>query len=402
VLSGAVFSGAEEDGAEGDGAEYDRLVEATEGVLMLMVRAYPATGAPHWRNSDMGMMRSRSRRGEEPKALPETTSEVRETREMSAIPLRPLGHSDLRVSIIGLGCNNFGRPGTFTEDQRGTTAVIHAAIDAGITFFDTADIYGYGYGRSETLMGNALRGRRDDVILASKFGHAEYESPLAGAKGSRAYVRAAIEGSLRRLQTDRIDLYQLHTPDPSTPIAETLAALHELVDEGKVRAIGHSNFSAKQLTEADRAAIDGGHPRFASSQNEYSLVHRGAEAALIPAAERHGLGVLPYFPLANGLLTGKFHRGGGPEDSRIMRQRPHLIDEAPWGALEKYAALCEEWGVGMLEATFAWLLSRPAIASVIAGATTIEQVKQNGAAAHAWSPSADELRAIDELFPLSR
>lgn len=315
------------------------------------------------------------------------------------MPHRPLGSSDLTVSAIGLGCNNFGRPGTFTEDQRGTTTVIHAAIDAGITLFDTADIYGYSYGRSETLMGEALRGRRGQVVLATKFGHADYESPIPGAKGSRAYVRAAVEGSLRRLQTDYIDLYQLHTPDPSTPIAETLTALHELVDEGVVRAIGHSNFSAEQLAEADDVAIAAGHPRFVSAQNEYSLLQRSADAQLLPAAERHGLGVLPYFPLANGLLTGKFRRDGGPQDSRIMRQRPHLIDEAPWDALERFAALCDEWGVGMLDATFAWLLSRPAIASVIAGATTIEQVQQNAASPSSWSPTTEQLASIGELFP---
>ncbi len=314
------------------------------------------------------------------------------------MPLRALGHSSLLVSSIGLGCNNFGRPGTFTEDQRGTTAVIHAAIDAGITLFDTADIYGATYGRSETLMGEALRGRRDEIVLASKFGHADYDSPIPGAKGSRAYIRAAIEGSLRRLQTDRIDLYQLHTPDVSTPIGETLEALHELIDEGKVIAIGHSNFSAEQVAAADRTAINEGHPRFTSAQNEYSLLQRDADADLLPALQQHGIGFLPYYPLASGLLTGKFGRTGGPANTRIMRQRPDVIDSAPWDTLDAFASMCEAWNIGMLEATFAWLLSRPSMASVIAGATTVEQVQQNAAAVNAWSPTDEQLRAIDELF----
>ncbi|SEC05733.1 Predicted oxidoreductase [Paramicrobacterium humi] len=313
---------------------------------------------------------------------------------------RPLGTSGLMVSATGLGCNNFGRSGTVTEDQSGTDAVIGAALDAGITFFDTADMYGKHPGLSETLMGNALRGKRDDVVLATKFGHSGADVGIAGwgAKGSRRYVRLAVEASLRRLQTDWIDLYQLHTPDDVTPIEETLAALDELIVEGKVRYIGHSNLSAWQLVEAEFTARLHEHPRFISAQNQYSLIVRDAERDVLPAANRFGVGFLPYFPLHNGLLTGKFTRSGGPDDSRIMRQRRHIIDDAPWDALEAYRAFCEERGISMLQATFGWLLAQPALASVIAGATSPEQVRQNADAATAWQPSADEVRAISEIF----
>ncbi|MFN4002583.1 aldo/keto reductase [Microcella sp.] len=322
---------------------------------------------------------------------------------MTSMPQRPLADTDLLVSAVGLGCNNFGRPGSATEDQAGTDRVLHAAIDHGITLLDTAEMYGYEHGRSESMMGRALAGRRDSVVIATKFGHAEAKNPdlVDVPHGSRAYIRAAVEGSLRRLRTDRIDLYQLHTPDPETPIDETLSALHELVDEGKVRSLGHSNFSPAQVDEAERAAAAAGHPRFVSAQNEYSLLVREADAELLPALERHRMGLLPYFPLANGLFTGKFSREGGPADSRIMRQRPHIATEAPWDAIEAFAALCADRGVGMLEGTIGWLMSRPAMASVIAGATTEQQIAQNAAAAGAWAPDADALARIDELFPAS-
>lgn len=321
---------------------------------------------------------------------------------MTSMPLRPLGDSDLFVSVVGLGCNNFGRPGSATEDQRGTDRVLHAAIDHGITLLDTAEMYGYGHGRSETMMGSALAGRRDHVIIASKFGNADFKDPELQdvPHGSRRYIRAAVEGSLRRLRTDYLDLYQLHTPDPETPIDETLAALHELVDAGLVRAIGHSNLSVAQTIEADDAARAGTHPRFVSAQVEYSLLARDADAALLPLLAERGIGLLPYYPLANGLLSGKFTREGGPADSRIMRQRPTVATDAPWDALEAYRALCIDRGVGMLEATIGWLLSRPAMASVIAGATTVEQVAQNAAAATAWTPDPEALASIDRLFPV--
>jgi aryl-alcohol dehydrogenase-like predicted oxidoreductase len=320
---------------------------------------------------------------------------------MTSMPHRPLGRSDLLVSAVGLGCNNFGRPGSATEEQAGTSRVLHAAIDHGITFLDTAEMYGYSHGRSETMMGVALAGRRDQVVLATKFGNDGAKNPdlMDVPHGSRPYIRASVEGSLRRLRTDYLDLYQLHTPDPETPVDETLAALHELVDAGHVRFIGHSNFSATQLLEAEAVATASEHPRFISAQNEYSLLVRDADADLLPAAERSGVGLLPFYPLYNGLLTGKFTREGGPADTRIMRQRPHLVDEAPWDRLDRYAAFCADRGIGMLEATIGWLLSRPAMGSVIAGATSVEQIAQNAAAADAWQPSADDLEVIDDLFP---
>ncbi|MDX2377370.1 aldo/keto reductase [Microbacterium sp. LRZ72] len=322
---------------------------------------------------------------------------------MSTPSARRVGASGLLVSATGLGCNNFGRPGTPTETLAGTRAVVDAAIDAGVTLFDTADVYGARPGLSETLMGEAIQGRRDSVVLATKFGHAQMPAdvPSTGAKGSRGYIRRAVEASLRRLQTDWIDLYQLHTPDPQTPIAETLDALTELVREGKVRYIGHSNLSGWQLAEADAVARARGAERFVSAQNQYSLLARASEREVLPAAERFGVGFLPYFPLHNGLLTGKFRRDGGPEDSRIMRQRPNVWRDAPWDALEAYQAFCDARDITMLQATFGWLLARPALASVIAGATTPEQVRTN-AAASSWTPSPDDIAEIDRLLPLPR
>lgn len=310
---------------------------------------------------------------------------------------RTLGRSGLTVSTSGLGCNNFGRPGTVTRTQEGTTAVIDAAIEHGVTLFDTADIYG-GAGTSETLMGVALAGRRDRVVLATKFGHSASELGIAHPKGSRAYIREAIEGSLRRLQTDHVDLYQLHTPDPSTPIAETIAALDELVDEGKILAFGHSNFSAEQILEAEVVATQLDGRRFESAQNEYSLLARDVEAEVLPAVERVGIGFLPYFPLHNGLLTGKFRRDEIPADSRIARQKPQVAESAPWEVLATYEAFCTQRGVSMLEATFAWLLAQPSIPSVIAGATRPEQVAQNAAAATAWDATADDIAQISAIF----
>lgn len=316
---------------------------------------------------------------------------------------RTLGGSALHVSVVGLGCNNLGRPGTLTFEQEGADAVVHAALDAGVTFFDTADIYGAEYGLSETRLGTALRGRRDEAVIASKFGHADYQSGLEhlGPKGGRAYIRTAVEGSLRRLGVERIDLYQLHTPDPATPIAETLGALDELVREGKVGAIGNSNFDAAQLEEADAEATRLGTARFVSAQNHYSLVARGAEAEVIPAVERLGLGFLPYFPLANGLFTGKFSRTEMPADTRIGRQRPEVHEKAPWDAIEAFEAFAAARGIGILETTFGWFLARPALSSVIAGATKPEQIRANAAAGTAWRPTPDEVAEIEALFPPS-
>lgn len=320
--------------------------------------------------------------------------------QSSALQYRNLGPSGLRVSTIGLGCNNFGRANTVTETQEGTDAVIHAAIDAGVTFFDTADVYGKVPGLSETLMGSSLKGRRDRIVLASKFGMDMKGANGAdwGARGSRRYIRIAVEASLRRLQTDWIDLYQLHAPDRHTPIEETLSALDDLVTEGKIRYIGHSNLAGWQIAEAEFTARIHGHERFVSAQNEYSLLARGVEAEVLPAAREYGLGFLPFFPLYNGILTGKYTRSGGPAASRVMSEKRYLLERADWSAIERYQAFCDAHGVTMLAATFAWLLAQPGLASVIAGATTPEQIVQNVAAAGEWTPSAADLDEIGTIF----
>lgn len=318
----------------------------------------------------------------------------------SPVQYRNLGPSGLRVSTIGMGCNNFGRAGSITETQRGTDAVIHAAIDAGITFFDGADIYGKERGLSETLMGNALAKKRDAIVLATKFGM-EMEGangPDWDARGSRRYIRIAVEASLRRLQTDWIDLYQLHTPDPLTPIEETLSTLDDLVAEGKIRYYGHSNLSGWQIAEAEFSAILGGHPRFISAQNEYSLLARGVEREVLPAVREYGLGFLPFFPLYNGILTGKYTREGGPAGSRVSKLKPHLLESTNWDAVERFRQFCDSRSLTMLEATFGWLLAQPNLSSVIAGATTPEQVRQNVAAATAWVPDDSDLADIDAIF----
>ncbi|WP_084078788.1 aldo/keto reductase [Demequina sp. NBRC 110057] len=315
--------------------------------------------------------------------------------------LRPLGSAPFAVSAVGLGCNNFGRKDTASESQEGTDAVLHAALDAGVTLLDTADLYGGQWGLSETLMGQALKGRRDEAVLATKFGFTEVATPLddLGPKGSPAYLRAACEASLTRLQTDRIDLFQQHQPDPSVPIEDTLGALADLVGEGKILAYGVSQFTADQLRAADAVAGDRGLPRLASSQDELSLIARGVEKdGRLAEAGRIGAGFLPFFPLANGLFTGKFTRTDRPADSRIARQRPHIADNADWDAMEAFQSLCDDWGVTMLEATFGWFLSRPGVASVIAGATRPEQVRQNAASA-TWRPNAEQVTLIEALFP---
>lgn len=314
---------------------------------------------------------------------------------------RRVGASGLVVSAAGLGCNNFGRAGTATQTLDGTRQVIDAAIANGVIFFDTADMYGAEAGASESLMGEVLQGRRDRIVLATKFGHERdmgYDFP--GGRGSRRYVRLAVEHSLRRLRTDWIDLYQLHLPDPQTPIAETIDALDELVGEGKIRYYGHSNFDGWQIAEAEFTARTRSTGRFISAQNHYSLLARASEREVLPAVNRYGLGFFPYFPLKNGLLTGKFTREGGPAGSRIMETRRHIWADAPWDALEAYQTFCDERGITMLEATFGWLLAQPGVSSVIAGATSAAQVESNAAAADAWSPTEDDLSAIDQLFAL--
>ena len=321
---------------------------------------------------------------------------------MVSIAFRPLGPSDLSVSTIGLGGNNFGRPGTATEDLAGTSAVLNQAIELGVTLIDTADIYGKEPGLSESLIGEALGKRRDRVVIATKFGHSGVDLGLAGGapKGSAKYIAAAVDDSLRRLRTDWIDLYQLHTPDPSTPITETIEALDRLVAAGKIRYYGHSNFSAEQIAEAEEAADLIGGGRFVSAQDRYNLLERDVERAVLPAVRAAGLGFLPYFPLASGLFSGKFSRTERPQDSRIMRQRPHIAEEAPWDAIEALESFASARGITMLDAVFGWLLAEPSMSSVIAGATRPEQVRQNAEAATAWIPTDDEHAEISELFGL--
>ncbi|MAT17982.1 MAG: aldo/keto reductase [Leifsonia sp.] len=316
---------------------------------------------------------------------------------------RRLGTHGPLVSAIGLGCNNLGRAGTRTATVEGVREVIDAAIDAGVTLFDTADIYGAEFGLSETLLGQVLAGREGDLVIATKFGHAQFAPALAGesAPGSRPYIRAAVEGSLTRLGIERIDLYQQHTPDQVTPIDETIAALDELVAEGKIAAYGHSNFDSDQIRAAADASPRLGVAPFVSAQNEYNLLARTVERAVLPACEEVGIGFLPFFPLANGLFTGKFSRTERPADTRISRQRPHIAEEAPWGAIEAFEAFASERGISMLEATFGWFLGRPVVSSVIAGATTPEQIRSNAAAGSGWRASAAELAEIGALFPLS-
>jgi aryl-alcohol dehydrogenase-like predicted oxidoreductase len=311
---------------------------------------------------------------------------------------QPLGNSGLLVSAVGLGCNNFGA----RLDLDGTRAVIDAAIDEGITLFDTADIYGAG--ESETLMGQALEGRRDKVLLASKWGSPGRDmgyGPTAGALGGRHYIKVAVEASLRRLRTDYLDLYQLHVPDPVTPIEETLAALTELVAEGKVRYVGSSNFAGWQVAQADHVAKENGFVRFISAQNHYSLLERDLEADVIPACEAYGVGMLPFFPLANGLLTGKVRRdSGAPAGSRLAERAGYLTDDKfdRVEALEKWGA---EHGHTLLEIAIGGLGAQPTVGSVIAGATKPEQVRANVAAGE-WQPTPEELADIDKLAPTLR
>ncbi len=312
---------------------------------------------------------------------------------------RPLGRSGLTVSVVGLGCNNFGG----RLDLDATRSVLDAAIDAGITLFDTADIYG-GQGGSEELMGQALRGRRDSFVLATKFGHQSGDmgyGPAAGAKAGRLYVRRAVEASLRRLQTDHIDLYQLHTPDPVTPIEETLAALHELVLEGKVRYLGHSNFAGWQVARAAHVAAAAGGTPFVSAQNHYSLLERDVEADVVPACDAYGVGMLPYFPLANGLLTGKVTRANGAPEGSRLHGRDGYVTEAKLDVVEALAKWGADHGRTLLEIAIGALAAQPTVGSVIAGATTPEQVQAN-AAAGSWEPTEADLAAIDAIAPTRR
>jgi aryl-alcohol dehydrogenase-like predicted oxidoreductase len=306
---------------------------------------------------------------------------------------RQLGRSGLAVSTVGLGCNNFGR----RLDLEASRAVVEAALELGITLFDTADVYG----DSELFLGEILRSRRDEVVLATKFGNDTRDGrngPPWQARASRRYVRRAVESSLRRLRTDWIDLYQLHRPDGRTPIEETLAALDELVAEGKVRYIGSSNFAGWQIAEADWLARTRSWEPFVSAQNEWSLLERDVEADVVPAAEHYGVGVLPYYPLASGLLTGKYRRDEPPpEGSRLtVSGRASEISAETFGVLEDLEGFAAEHGVRLLDVAIGWLAAQPSVGSVIAGATRAEQVRANVAALR-WVPTDDDRRALDRI-----
>ena len=307
---------------------------------------------------------------------------------------RALGDSGLQVSVVGLGCNSFGR----RLDAAGARGVVGAAIEAGITLLDTAESYG-GRGRSEEILGEVLSGRRDQVVLATKFGGSDMGYGVAaGARGGRGYIRRAVTQSLRRLRTDYIDLYQLHQPDPATPIAETIAALTELTAEGKVRYIGHSNLTGWQIADAAHVAGRMGAAPFVSAQNHWSLLERAVEAEVVPAARRFGLGVLPYFPLANGLLTGKLRRGQQPAPGSKLDGRAGYITDEKMDRVEALIAWADTQGVTVLDVVIGGLAAQPGCGSVIAGATSAEQVKANAAAGR-WIPSAEQLAEIDKIVP---
>jgi aryl-alcohol dehydrogenase-like predicted oxidoreductase len=308
---------------------------------------------------------------------------------------RRLGSSGLVVSVVGLGTNNLGRK----LDETQSKEVVTAALDQGITFFDTADVYG----ASEERLGALLDGVRDDVVIATKFGHRLRGGPNDigedwNARGSRRYLVRAVEASLRRLRTDWIDLYQLHSPDPKTPIEETLSALSDLVHQGKVRYVGSSQFSGWQIAHAEWVARTRGFEHFVSAQNQYSLLDRELEADVVPALLEYDLGLLPFFPLANGLLTGKYRRGQPPPaGSRIqVWKREALLTDDVFDKLEDLDAFAQSRGVTMLDVAIGGLAAQPAVASVIAGATSAEQVAQN-VAAGTWKPTEADLEELNEI-----
>jgi aryl-alcohol dehydrogenase-like predicted oxidoreductase len=297
-----------------------------------------------------------------------------------------LGDGGPEVSVVGLGTNNFGARCDYDQSR----AVIDAALDAGVTLLDTADIYSQG--QSEDYIGRALEGRRDAVLIATKFGKPMDENP-SDRRGSRDYIRSAVESSLRRLRTDVIDVYQMHEPDEATPIEETLGALDELVQEGKVRFVGSSNYSAQQIEDAERVARERGSTRFVSAQNHYSLAVRDIEDDVLPACERLGIGMLPYFPLASGLLTGKYERGVEATEGRLAGRE---VPDERWERLDALERFAEERSLPLLAVAIGGLAAMPAVASVIAGATRPEQVKAN-VEAGAWEPTPEDLAALEAL-----
>ena len=306
---------------------------------------------------------------------------------------RNIGTSSLKVSLVGIGCNNFG----VRIDREQSRAVIHKALDLGITLFDTADVYG-NRGGSETIMGEDLGPRRKDIVLATKFGlPMDQEGKLQG--GSRSYIMSAVEASLKRLRTDWIDLYQYHRPDPKTPLEETLRALDDLVKAGKVRFIGCSNMPAAQIEEAHGISKAGGLAHFVSCQDEYSLIERSVEKEVIPAAKKHGMSLLPFYPLANGFLTGKYKRGEKTAGTRIAGNaslQERILTDRNFTILEKLQEFARAKNRSMLELSFAWLASRPQLASIIAGAARPEQLEQNVKAV-SWKLTPDEVNEIDRI-----
>lgn len=308
---------------------------------------------------------------------------------------RRLGKSGLYVSAVGVGCNNFGG----RIDAAGTREVVHAALDQGINFFDTADVYGDQ--RSETLLGEALGPRRPEVIVATKFGMATGPG-RQDRGGSRHYVRRAVEASLRRLGTDYIDLYQMHAPDPATPMEETLSVLDDLVREGKVRYVGHSNFAGWQIADADWIARTVGRTPFVTAQNQYSLLERSVRHEVLPACRHFGLGLLPYFPLASGMLSGKYRRGAAlPRGTRLAlveRLAQRTLTEVNFARVEALAHFAEAHGHTLLELAFCWLLSHPEVVSVIAGATSAQQVADNAAAAADWRLEQPAMEEVGRLL----
>ena len=302
---------------------------------------------------------------------------------------RRLGADGPEVTVVGLGCNNFGG----RVDLEGTRVVVDASLDAGINFFDTADIYGNG-GGSEELLGRVLEGRRDRVLLATKFGGDMGDGTTA--RGSRTYVRKAIDASLKRLRMEYVDLYQYHRPDGVTPYDETFGALSELVDEGKVRYAGHSNMQARDVEEVDSLARERGFPRPVSAQNQYSLLRREAEDELLPTCDRLGIGVLPYFPLASGLLTGKYRRGEPRPEGTRLSGRDEVFTDETFDRIEALERFAQERGVTLLEVAIGGLLGQPAVVSVIAGATKPEQVRANVAAGE-WDPTPEDIQALNGI-----
>ncbi|MFE5336808.1 aldo/keto reductase [Isoptericola sp. NPDC056573] len=313
---------------------------------------------------------------------------------------RTLGRSGLVLSELAVGASTFGRTGMRAVGQDQVNRIVDRAIDLGVTYFDLAEGYGDRTGLSEELFGNALRGRREQVVVGTKFGRslAADRGPSYSLTGARKYVVASVEDSLRRLRTDYIDLYQIHFPDSRTPIDETLSALDVLVHDGKVRYVGASNFKAWQVADAEHVAAARGYSRFVSTTDEYSLLWRKPEEELIPALEHYGLGLLPYFPLQNGLLTGKYTRDHAPADAKITNLKTYLLGEAPWDALDRFAKFAAERGVTPSAVAIGWLLAQPTVASVIAGVTVPEQLDENLLATR-WRPTAEDDRELRELFP---